>query len=63
VQDTQAFFWEEDEVNHRMKKIIKKSFAEVLQISQKEKVDMRTAAHMIAVRRVASAMAHRGIYP
>lgn len=63
VQDTQAFFWEEDEVNLRMKKIIEKSFAEVLQISQKEKLNMRTAAHMIAVRRVASAMAHRGIYP
>jgi len=63
VQDTQALFWEEDEVNRRMKKIIEKSFAEVLRISRDEKLNMRTAAHMIAVRRVASAMALRGIYP
>jgi glutamate dehydrogenase (NAD(P)+) len=46
-----------------MKKIIERSFAEVLRLSQEEKVNMRTAAHMIAVRRVASAMALRGIYP
>ncbi|MDO8472603.1 MAG: Glu/Leu/Phe/Val dehydrogenase [Dehalococcoidia bacterium] len=63
VQDTQAFFWEEDEVNNRMKKIIERSFAEVLRISREERVNMRTAAHMVAVRRVASAMALRGIYP
>lgn len=63
VQDTQAFFWEEDEVNNRMRKILEHSFAEVLKISQEEKVNMRTAAHMVAVRRVASAMALRGIYP
>ncbi len=63
VQDTQAFFWEEDEVNHRMTRIIERSFAEVARISQSEKVNMRTAAHMVAVRRVASAMALRGIYP
>ncbi len=63
VQDTQAFFWEEYEVNQRMQKIIEKSFAEVLRISRDEKLNMRTAAHMIAVRRVASAMALRGIYP
>lgn len=63
VQNTQAFFWEEDEVNNRMRKILEHSFAEVLKISQDEKVNMRTAAHMVAVRRVASAMALRGIYP
>jgi glutamate dehydrogenase (NAD(P)+) len=63
VQDIQSFFWDEDEVNKKLKKIITRSFEEVLGISKKEKVDMRTAAHMVAVRRLASAMAIRGIYP
>ncbi|MEW6034381.1 MAG: Glu/Leu/Phe/Val dehydrogenase [Chloroflexota bacterium] len=63
VQDTQAFFWEEEEVNRKLKKIVKRSFEEVLKISEEEKVNMRTAAHMVAVQRVAAAMAARGIYP
>jgi len=40
-----------------------KSFNDVLDMSKKQKVDMRTAAYMVAVHRVAEATLTRGIYP
>jgi glutamate dehydrogenase (NAD(P)+) len=63
VQGLQFLFWEEGEVNDYLQKILTKAFAEVLQTSHQEKVDMRIAAYMIALRRLASAMALRGIFP
>ncbi|GAI32264.1 unnamed protein product, partial [marine sediment metagenome] len=43
--------------------IITKAFHKVLEVSLKEKVDMRTAALMVAVKRVAEATRLRGLYP
>ena len=63
VQDLQAFFWSEHEVNQRLAEVMDNAFHEVLEISQREKADMRTAAYMLAIDRVASAMMIRGIYP
>ena len=63
VQGLQSFFWDEAEVNDYLQKIMTNAFGEVLQVSETEKVDMRTAAYMIALRRVASAMITRGIFP
>ena len=63
VQGLQFLFWEEEEVNDHLQKILTRAFAEVLQTSLQDKVDMRTAAYMIALRRLATAMALRGIYP
>ena len=63
VQGLQFLFWDETEVNDQLQKILTKAFAEVLQTSQQEKVDMRTAAYMISLRRLATAMALRGIFP
>jgi len=63
VQDIQSFFWSEEEVNNNLRRLMTDAFAEVLKISQSEKVDMRSAAHMLAVGRVVRAMAIRGIYP
>lgn len=63
VQSLQSFFWDEAEVNDYLQKIMTKAFAEVLGISQHEKVDMRAAAYMLALRRLATAMATRGIFP
>jgi glutamate dehydrogenase (NAD(P)+) len=62
VQDLQNFFWIEDEVNQRLRGILTRAFREVLSMSQKEKVDMRLAAQMIGVNRVARAMLWRGLY-
>ena len=63
VQNIESFFWEEEEVNDKLERAITNAFMEVLRISQAEKIDMRTAAYMLAVKRVVSAMCTRGIYP
>jgi glutamate dehydrogenase (NAD(P)+) len=63
MQDLQFHFWTEDEVNAQLEKVMVKGFQDVLTVYQQEKVDMRTAAHMLAVSRVAEATRLRGIYP
>jgi glutamate dehydrogenase (NAD(P)+) len=63
VQNLQELLWSEKEISDRLAKIMKRSFAEVINISQIEKVDMRTAALMLGIGRVAEATKLRGIYP
>ena len=63
VQDIASFFWDEEEINNKLERIITNAFAEVSDISQAEKTDMRIAAHILAIRRLVSAMSIRGIYP
>src|SRR3989442_2882492 len=63
VQDLQNLFWREATINARLKEVMVRSFSDVLNISEKHKVDMRTAAYMLAVQRVADATMIRGIYP
>ncbi len=62
VQDLQNFFWTEDEVNKKLRDILVKAFHQVLNMSQKHQVDMRLAALMIGIERVARAMLWRGLY-
>jgi glutamate dehydrogenase/leucine dehydrogenase len=63
VQDLQNLFWREATINARLKEVMVKSFNDVLDMQKKNKVDMRTAAYMVAVARVAEATLTRGIYP
>ena len=63
VQGLQAFFWTEDEVNKKLEGIMVKAFGEVLKRAKEFKVDMRTAAYILAVGRVAETTVTRGIYP
>lgn len=63
VQDIQRFFWQEDEIQKKLEGIMVKAFKHVLAISQDKKVDMRTAAMILGVGRVAEASAIRGLYP
>jgi glutamate dehydrogenase (NAD(P)+) len=63
VQDLQAYFWSEDEVNVRLRKLMERSYAEVSELAADRKVSMRTAAQMIGVGRVAEAHRTRGLYP
>jgi glutamate dehydrogenase (NAD(P)+) len=63
VQDLQNYFWDEDEVNSRLKKIMVRSFGEVWDFSQAQRVPMRLGANMLAVGRVAEAVSTRGIFP
>jgi glutamate dehydrogenase (NAD(P)+) len=63
VQDIESFFWDEEEISSKLEKIMTNAFAEVSEISKAEKTDMRNAAHILAIRRLVSAMSIRGIYP
>ena len=63
VQDLNRDHWSETIVNHKLKEIMVRSFGEVLAIAQRESCDMRTAAYLLAVQRVADATAMRGLYP
>ena len=63
VQDLQAYYWSEDEVNDRLRKIMEKSYVDVLNLAEERKVPMRTAATILGVGRVADAHVTRGLYP
>lgn len=59
AQNLQNYYWEEKEVNEKLKKIMVKSFTEVWDLSQELKVDMRTAAFVLAVKRISDAIEKR----
>jgi glutamate dehydrogenase (NAD(P)+) len=63
VQGLQQFFWTEEEVNENLERIMVRSFGQVVQVAAERKVDLRTAALIRAVDRVANALYIRGIYP
>jgi len=63
VQDLNRDFWNEAEVNEKLKGIMVRAFRDTLMMSLKETVNMRTAAYLLAVQRVADATAMRGLYP
>jgi glutamate dehydrogenase (NAD(P)+) len=63
VQDLNRDHWSERVVNEKLKEIMVKAFQETLAIARREQVNMRTAAYLLAVQRVADATAMRGLYP
>jgi glutamate dehydrogenase (NAD(P)+) len=63
VQDMQAFFWSESEIERELDRIMDEAMAEVQTMADAEKVDLRSAAMMVAVARVADATTLRGLYP
>lgn len=63
VQDLQCFFWDEDEVNQNLKRIMVRSFKEVWDFCQEQEAPLRLGAYMLAVDRVAGAVRARGIFP
>lgn len=63
VQDLQRFFWDEAEIDSRLNTIMKKAFREVIAIATEKKIDLRTAATVLGVKRVAEAIQMRGLYP
>src|SRR6187397_2638490 len=63
VQDLNRDHWSESEVNEKLKAIMVKAFDEVLTQAKRNGVNMRTAAYLLAVQRVADATAMRGLYP
>ena len=63
VQDLNRDHWSEQVVNEKLREIMVKAFREVLAVARREQIDMRTAAYLVAVKRVAEAMELRGLYP
>ncbi|CAN5521434.1 Glu/Leu/Phe/Val dehydrogenase [soil metagenome] len=63
VQDLNRDHWSEDVVNAKLTEIMVRAFDEVVEMSDNEDADMRLAAYLLAVDRVASATALRGLYP
>jgi len=62
VQDRAGYFWDEATVNDRLQNIIQHSFHDVLSVAGRHQVNMRTAAYMLAVERVAAVHRLRGMY-
>ena len=63
VQDLQAFFWEEEEINTKLHHVITRAFYDILHTSVNKRLPMRTAAYALAVQKVANATLVRGVYP
>ena len=63
VQDVQCYFWCEHEVNAKLNNILDRSYEEVFRLSQEKKTNLRTAAMILAVKKVVDAIQVRGLYP
>jgi len=63
AQDLQGYFWEENEVNARLEKVMRKAFADVHETMRKYHTHMRAGAYILAVGRVAEATLVRGLFP
>jgi len=62
VQNRMGYYWTEEEVNERLRRIMTQSFADVLKMSLEHKTTMRIAAFMLAIRRVTEVILLRGVY-
>ncbi|MBW8721664.1 MAG: Glu/Leu/Phe/Val dehydrogenase, partial [Polaromonas sp.] len=63
VQDFSSFFWDEEEINKRLVKIMKDAFAGVWHVAQDQKVSLRTATFIVACKRILHTRELRGLYP
>ena len=63
VQDLQYYFWDEEEVNRNLNRLMVDSFARVWDYSHKQGVSLRKGAYMLAVEKVAQALQSRGMFP
>lgn len=61
VQNTQRFYWEEDEVNLKLELRMRSAYDNVNRIAKGKKIDLRTAAFVEAIKEVGKATALRGI--
>ena len=63
VQDIMSFFWEEQDVDTKLKGVILRAFDTVCKFQAEKKVDMRSAAMAVSIQRLEKAMLLRGLYP
>ncbi len=62
VQNRMGYYWDEERVNQDLKRFMDNAFDSVLETSHKYKVEMRTAAFIVAIQRVTQAAEYRGLY-
>lgn len=60
VQNNQGFYWTEEEVEERLEKMMVKSFNNIYEMAHNRRIDMRLAAYMVGVRKMAEASRFRG---
>ncbi len=63
VQDQQSYFWDVQEVRTKLNTRMKKAFEEVWEVAEEREIDLRSAAYLLAVERVADAIQQRGFFP
>ena len=63
VQDLQWFFLEASEVQTRLHDVMQRAFEEIWLLAERRQIDLRSAAYLLAVQRVAEAINQRGIFP
>ena len=63
VQDLQNYFWNEAEINNRLRQLMVSAFKKVMALADEHRVDNRTAALMLGIGRVVEALELRGLYP
>ena len=63
VQDISSFFWTEAEINNRLDRIMMEAFQAVWDVAHEKGISLRTAAFVVACRRILAARAQRGLYP
>jgi glutamate dehydrogenase (NAD(P)+) len=62
VQDFSSFFWSEQEINERLERVMREAFAAVWQVAEEQQVPLRTAAFIVACKRILMARERRGLY-
>ena len=63
VQDFSSYFWDEDEINRRLVRIMSEAFHAVWKVAEEKQVSLRTAAFIVACQRILHTRELRGLYP
>jgi len=63
VQDFSSFFWDEDEINVRLDRIMMNALNQIWDTADKHKITLRTATFAVACERILMARQERGLYP
>jgi glutamate dehydrogenase (NAD(P)+) len=63
VQDFSSFFWDEAEINRRLIRVMSEAFQAIWEVAGERRVSLRTAAFIVACRRILHTRELRGLYP
>lgn len=63
VQDFSSFFWNESEIDQRLRSIIEPAFDATWELAETSKLPLRSAAYLLACKRILQARSERGLYP